>query len=152
MLQQIDHVNIVVRDLERMISFYSDVLEMKVSKRVTISGDWVEQVVGLQGVEADVAYLELPDGPRVELIFYRQPASPPSVEVSQANIQGLRHLAFRVTDIDTVVDRLRGAGTRFFSDVITVPTVQVKYDGGARKRLVYLRDPEDNLLELCEYA
>jgi hypothetical protein len=27
----------------------------------------------------------------------------------------------------------------------------VTYSGGVRKRLVYFRDPEDNILELCEY-
>jgi hypothetical protein len=32
-----------------------------------------------------------------------------------------------------------------------VPTAQVAF-AGAQKRLVYFRDPEGNLLELCEYA
>ncbi len=37
------------------------------------------------------------------------------------------------------------------SAVHRVPTSQVTYAGGAQKRLVYFRDPEGNLLELCEY-
>jgi len=152
MLQQIDHVNLVVRDLERMISFYSDVLRMEVTKQVTISGEWVGQVVGLTNVVADVVYLELPDGPRVELIAYRQPASPQPLEANQANLVGLRHIAFRVADIDAEVARLREAGTPFLGEVVTVPTTQVKYAGGAKKRLIYFRDPEQNLLELCQYA
>jgi hypothetical protein len=35
--------------------------------------------------------------------------------------------------------------------VQSVPDSQVTYAGGVRKRLVYFRDPEGNLLELCEY-
>jgi glyoxylase I family protein len=96
-------------------------------------------------------YLELPAGPRIELIYYRQPASP-APEPNQANLLGLRHIAFRVADIDAVVAQLRAADTPFHSEVSTVPSTQVQYAGGAQKRLVYFRDPEGNLLELCEYS
>ena len=152
MLQQIDHVNLVVRDLPKMIRFYVDVLGMVVSKEVTISGEWVERVVGLRDVEAEVVYLELPAGPRVELIYYRRPMSPEPSPENSAHLLGLRHLAFRVDDIEAIVSRLKQAGASFQSEVTTVPGAQVQYAGGAQKRLVYFRDPEQNLLELCEYA
>ena len=58
MLSRIDHVNIVVQDMEKMVAFYSAMLGMTVTKRVTISGDWVSAVTGLKDVHADVAYLE----------------------------------------------------------------------------------------------
>ncbi|MGH7214689.1 MAG: VOC family protein, partial [Tepidisphaeraceae bacterium] len=65
MIEQIDHVNIVVSDMEAMTRFYQHVLGMKVTQRVTISGDWIGAVVGLGNVVADVIYLEPPAGPRV---------------------------------------------------------------------------------------
>ncbi len=151
MIQSIDHVNLVVRDLQRMKIFYRDVLGFSVSKEVSISGAWIDEVVGLAGVEADVVYLDLPAGPRIELIAYRRP---PLVELTAKNsphLHGLRHIAFRVADIDTLVARLTTAEVEFFSDVKTVPDAQVTYSGGVRKRLVYFRDPEGNLLEFCEY-
>jgi len=40
---------------------------------------------------------------------------------------------------------------KFFSAVQSVPDSQVTYAGGMRKRLVYFRDPEGNVLEFCEY-
>src|SRR3954462_13249942 len=58
MLEQIDHVNIVVDNLEAMTRFYRERLGFKVTKQVTISGAWIDQVVGLNGVEADVVYLD----------------------------------------------------------------------------------------------
>jgi glyoxylase I family protein len=151
MIEQIDHVNLVVHDLEAMTAFYRDVLGFRVTKQVTISGEWVDAVVGLKGVEADVVYLDPPAGPRVELIYYRSPPGVSPSNQSTPNAFGLRHVAFRVSDIDSVVARLNQAGLRTYSPVATVPQTQVTYAGGASKRLVYFQDPEGNLLELCEY-
>jgi catechol 2,3-dioxygenase-like lactoylglutathione lyase family enzyme len=121
-----------------------------VTKQVSISGDWIDETVGLAGVLADVVYLELPSGPRIELIDYRVPKGGKSDD-NQPNTPGLRHLAFRVTGIDAFTERLKKSGVTFQSEVKSVPDSQVTYIGGVRKRLVYYRDPEGNILELCEY-
>ena len=151
MLSSIDHVNVVVTDLPRMLAFYRDVLGLTVTKQVTISGEWIGKTVGLDDVRAEVVYLDLPEGPRIELLRYISPDAVHAPGVDRPNALGLRHLAFRVDDIDAVMERLRTAGVEFFSDVQTVPDSQVTYAGGVRKRLVYFRDPEGNILELCEY-
>jgi catechol 2,3-dioxygenase-like lactoylglutathione lyase family enzyme len=151
MLSSIDHINIVVKNLEPMLRFYTETLGLKVTKRVTISGDWIGQVVGLNDVKADVVYLDLPNGPRVELIQYLNPIAPAPAGLGQSNTPGLRHMAFRVDDIDAAVTRMKKACVKFFSGVQTVPDSQVTYAGGVRKRLVYFHDPEGNLLELCQY-
>jgi len=148
---QIDHLNLVVTNLESMTAFYRDVLGLRVTKQATISGEWIGSVVGLGEVHADVIYLDFETGPRIELIRYNKPALDRSADVGKPNAPGLRHLAFRVDDIDALVARLRHAGVQFFSDVQRVPDSQVTYAGGIRKRLVYFTDPEGNLLELCEY-
>jgi len=151
MLLTIDHINIVVADLPRMMAFYRDALGLNVTKEVTISGDWVDRVVGLTGAKGDVVYLDLPSGPRVELLRYQSPIAGRPEGLGAANTPGTRHFAFRVDDIDAAVERLRRAGVQFMSEVQTVPDSQVNYAGGVRKRLVYFRDPEGNLLEICEY-
>jgi catechol 2,3-dioxygenase-like lactoylglutathione lyase family enzyme len=119
---------------------------------VSIQGEWIEDVVQLKDVRADVIYLECESGPRVELLKYVSPDGPRPAGLGQSNVKGLRHLAFRVADIDGYVARLRGAGVKFFSEVRLVPDTQVRYAGGARKQLVYFHDPEGNLLELCWYG
>ena len=148
---QIDHVNLVVSDLEGMTRFYSETLGLKVTKRATITGEWISKVVGLHDAHGDVVYLDFPSGPRIELIRYNRPAlhRPPNVDLP--NAPGIRHLAFKVDDIDAAAARLHLAGVKLFSDVQTVPDTQVTYAGGIKKRLVYFQDPEGNLLELCEY-
>jgi catechol 2,3-dioxygenase-like lactoylglutathione lyase family enzyme len=148
---QIDHVNLVVRDMAAMIAFYRDVLGMTLARQVTIDGPWIDDVTGLRAVRADVAFLEAGAGPKIELLYFHSPPATSIEGLGAANVLGLRHIAFRVNDIDRMADRLRAAGVPLLSKVHSVPTAQVAF-AGAEKRLVYFRDPEGNLLELCEYA
>lgn len=150
MLDHIDHVNLVVSDMAVMIRFYRDVLGMELSRQAAISGAWIEAVTGLADVEADVAFLAAPAGPTIELLRYRTPLATRPEGLGLANTPGLRHIAFRVRDIDGMAAALRQAGVALLGDVQQVPAAQVDY-ADVRKRLVYFRDPEGNLLELCAY-
>jgi methylthioribulose-1-phosphate dehydratase len=150
-LGQIDHVNIVVEDLDRMVRFYSEVLDLKEFRRSALQGDWVDRVVGLSGVEADVAFLESRNGTNLELIQYRRPQGGRWPDRAQANLHGLRHLAFQVEDIFGAVEAWQLCGVEFLSDVEEVPVTQMSLGDTRRKRLVYLKDPEGNLLEICSY-
>ena len=151
MLESFDHVCIVAQDINKLATFYTEALGLKVTRRVTISGPWIDQTVKLQNVTAEVIYLELPSGPRLELIEFDHPRAIRPNGLGESNTPGLRHLAFRVSNIEEVMGRLKAAGVQFFSDVQRVPLEQVNYGGGIQKRLIYFPDPEGNLLELCEY-
>jgi glyoxylase I family protein len=147
----IDHINIVVTDLEKMLTFYRDVLSLTVTKSATIEGDWIGATVGLTNVNADVVYLDFETGPRLELIRYNRPSTPRPPQIDQPNAPGLRHFALRIENIDALVERLSKANVKFFSKVQTVPDTQVTYANNIQKRLIYFQDPEGNLLEFCEY-
>ena len=150
MIERMDHVNIVVSDMATMIAFYRDVLRLRLTKQATISGAWISDVTGLSDVVADVAFLEPASGPGIELLHYRAPPGA-AAEPMQPNTVGIRHLAFRVDDIDRLVAAMKAQEVSFFSPVHGVPAAQVDY-ARERKRLVYCRDPEGNLLELCEFS
>ncbi|MHB8898731.1 MAG: VOC family protein [Thermoguttaceae bacterium] len=149
-MKQIDHVNIVVRDLPRMTAFYRDALGLRVTRQVTIRGDWIEAITRLSGVEADVVYLEPPAGPPLELIAYRSPQGSRPESLEKPNTLGLRHLAFLVDDIDAALEAARAAGAEVLAPVQVVPTGQVEF-GTRQKWIAYCLDPEGNLLELCDY-
>ncbi len=151
MIEQVDHVNLVVDDLAAMTSFYCDVLGLTLAKQITIRGPWIEAVTGLASAEADVSLLEAGAGPGVELIRYRVPEGLRPEGVGMPHTKGIRHIAFRVSDIDSAVIRLTEVGMEFLSDVQQVPTEQVDYVG-RQKRIVYCRDPEGNLLELAAFG
>ena len=72
-IRQIDHVNLVVSNMPAMIAFYRDVLGMRLARQVTISGAWIDDVTGLKDVAADVAFLETPNGPAIELLYFHRP-------------------------------------------------------------------------------
>jgi catechol 2,3-dioxygenase-like lactoylglutathione lyase family enzyme len=146
----IDHVNLVVDDMERMIVFYRDLLGLRLTKQATIRGAWIEAVTGLPPVEADVAFLEPTAGPGIELLHYRTPDGFRPAGLDRPNTKGLRHIALRVTGLDALVASLLGAGVRFLSEIQQVPDTQVDY-ADVRKRLLYCRDPEGNLIELCSF-
>src|SRR3954470_10173274 len=145
-VEEIDHVNLVVRDMARMIAFYRDAFELRLTKEVLLSGEWIDAVVGLEEVVADVVYLEPPRGARIELIHYRQPVGKYWPGNSLANSAGLRHIAFRVSNIERTINRLQALGIHMDSAVAIAPLTQVSYKDGASKRIVYLHDPEGNLL------
>jgi len=150
MASRIDHVNIVVEDLGRMTSFYQDLLGLRLVRRIRIHGDWITSLTGLEGVEAEVAYLEGAGEAGLELICYRRPKGARPQGLERPNTLGLRHLAFRVDGLDELAERVEEAGGQLVSPVREVPTEQVDF-AGRRKRIVYLRDPEANLVELCTY-
>jgi len=151
MIQVINHVNIVVTDLDRSERFYVDVLGFRATRRGHLEGAWIEAVSGLRGVRADVTFLEPPGGgPRIELIAYASPQGEAPAANSAPNTVGLRHLAFTVDDMDAAVARLEAAGVPLVGGPMEVPAGVVRHAEG-RKRLRYFLDPDDVLLELAEY-
>jgi catechol 2,3-dioxygenase-like lactoylglutathione lyase family enzyme len=152
MIRAVDHINIVVSDLERSVRFYCDVLGFVKTRDVFMEGDWIEAIVGLQGVQGKVAFVEPPGGGvRFELLEYVAPAGVALPENARPNTRGLRHVAFRVDDIAGMAARLRAAGVHLFSEPVRVPGAVVKFAAGD-KTLLYFLDPDDVILELAEYG
>jgi catechol 2,3-dioxygenase-like lactoylglutathione lyase family enzyme len=102
----------------------------------------VDRVVGLDGVRADIAMLETPDGHgRVELAKFHAPSGQGGDRHAPANALGIRHVAFSVDDIDAVVAGLRARGSELVGEV-------ERYEDSYR--LCYIRGPEGIIVELAE--
>ena len=70
---KLENVGIAVRDLEATIAFFTD-LGLTVIGRDTVSGEWTDTAVGLDGNHANIAMLQTPDGHgRLELFEYIHP-------------------------------------------------------------------------------
>ena len=94
-----ENVGIAVRDIEETIAFFTD-LGLTVLGRDTVSGEWADTAVGLDGNHAKVAVLQTPDGKgRLELFEY---IHPDAIETSPTlpNEIGMHRVAFSVDDID----------------------------------------------------
>ncbi len=86
-----------------------------------VEGRWVDRVVGLEGVRADIAIMQTPNGNgRLELAKFHSPSNQGDNRHAPVNTPGIRHVAFAVEDIDAVVVVLRrgcvaDAGAGYFS-------------------------------------
>ncbi len=151
MIRAVDHINIVVSDLERSLNFYTETLDFKIVRRARLEGDWIDKTVGLKNVSAEVAYIVSQGGePRIELLHYLSPVGGESSLRSTPNTIGLRHIALRVTDIHTVARRLEASGVTLFSEPVVVPAAAVQHDAG-QKTLLYFTDPDGVIVELAQY-
>ncbi len=136
-----DHVGIVVDDLADAVAFFVE-LGLELRGEAPVEGDWVDRVVGLEGVRAQIAMLQAPDGhARVELAKFHTPSTGGGSQRAPANDLGIRHVAFVVDDIDAVVAGLRTRGAELVGEV---ERYQDSY------RLCYVRGPEGIIVELAE--
>ena len=146
---RVNHVNIVVSDMERSLAFYVGLLGMRVTFEADLEGAWIDTVTGLPGVSARCVFCQPPEGgARFELLEYRSPPGAALHENARPNTAGLRHVAFEVDDLAAWHARLREAGVEFVSAPVTVPFGVA----GSRKRLCYLRDPDGVLVEIADYV
>ena len=151
MIHALNHINLVVSNLNRSVQFYTNLLGFKEVRRAYLEGDWIESIVGLKGVRAEVVYLLAPAGePRLELLYYESPRGELIQANSLANTIGLRHIAFQVEDIHRAIKHLKEAGVTLLSEPVAVPKSAIKHDAG-QKTLCYFFDPDGVLLELAEY-
>ena len=98
----LENVGIAVRDLEATIAFFTD-LGLTVLGRDTVSGEWADTAVGLDGNHAKIAILQTPDGNgRLELFEYIHPDAI-DTEPTLPNEIGMHRVAFKVDDIDAAL-------------------------------------------------
>jgi catechol 2,3-dioxygenase-like lactoylglutathione lyase family enzyme len=140
-IQRMDHVGIVFDDLAAATAFFLE-LGLKPQGQGQVEGSWVDRVVGLEGVRAELAMMETPDGHgRLELIKFHAPPGPGGDRHAPANTPGIRHLTFAVDDIDAVVAGLRASGAELVGEVENYEDIY---------RLCYVRGPEGIIVELAE--
>src|SRR6266536_2319056 len=131
-IQRMEHVGIVVDDLAAATAFFVE-LGLKLQGEGPVEGGWVDRVVGLEGVRAEIAMVETPDGHgRLELTKFHAPSGRGGDRHAPANTPGLRHVAFAVDDIDAVVASLRARGAALVGEV-------EQYEDSYR--LCYVRGP-----------
>ena len=151
---KIDHLNIVVADMDRSVQFYTR-LGLRPGLDTFISGAWIANVVGIQDerLKARVVFMEPEAGDtRLELIQYMTPVGRSVPANSQPNTLGLRHFALVVDDIMKTYQELLSTGVTFFSEPQEVTGNAEVAARLGRKKLVYLLDPDGVIVELAEYS
>lgn len=138
------HTGLTVRDLEVSVAFWRDGLGLVVDIEQERRGGYVEAITKEPNAYVRQAHLQDPGSPaRLELLQYVEPEG--DRLQPRPRDPGTGHVAFVCEDIDAVLARVVKAGGVPFGDVVDV-------DAGAHKgaRAVYVRAPDDHILELVQ--
>jgi glyoxylase I family protein len=126
LLPAIHHVALICSDYARSKAFYTETLGFRVIREA-------------YRTERDSWKLDLEVSPGVSLELFSFPTPPP--RPSRPEAQGLRHLAFAVPDVDTVIAALRERG---------VTCEPVRVDEFTDRRFTFFADPDGLPIELYE--
>ncbi|KSU76689.1 glyoxylase I family protein [Pseudarthrobacter enclensis] len=137
---KLENVGIAVRDLEEAIAFFTD-LGLTVLGRDTVSGEWTDTAVGLDGNHAKIAMLQTPDGRgRLELFEYIHPDAI-ETEPTLPNEIGMHRVAFSVDNIDKALAVAAKHGCHPLRGVATYKDIY---------KLSYVRGPSGIIVMLAE--
>jgi catechol 2,3-dioxygenase-like lactoylglutathione lyase family enzyme len=136
-----DHLGLVVDDLETMAVFFTG-LGFTREDLGEASGTWVDRIVGLEGTVEKLVLISAPDGTgHIELTKFTSPNSEGVPSPLPSNAYGLRHVAYRVADVNATVAAARELGYGLVGEVADFQDLF---------RLAYVRGPEGLILELTE--
>ncbi len=126
MFKKIDHVEIIPRNLERTLKFYTEILGFKIKER---------KKVGMPPLE-EIVYVEL-NGTVIELMSVQNASSIPQ-DLWRV---GYRMIAIEVENMDKAVEYLKGKGVELSAGPVAL---------GKSKR-AEIKDPDGLSIELRQW-
>lgn len=141
-IKRLDHVSVVVDDLESAIDFFTT-LGLSVAGRARVGGPWVDRINALEGIQVDIVMMRTPDGHgQLELTKFLTPELVPlEPAVAPPNALGLRSVMFTVESVDDTVARLQTKGGTLIGEVVQYEDLY---------RLCYMRGPAGIIVSLAE--
>ena len=144
MLKSFFHTGFVVKDLEKSVDFYTNVLGLQLALRMERQGEFINQVLDFPDAHIKGAMVDKGEGHQLELIQYLNPAIGPG-GISRNDL-GASHLAFFVDDLDKFYLETKERGLRFNN-----PPASLSDDHGHMlRKAMYAQDPDGNWLEFVE--
>ena len=124
-VKTLDHVTLIVKDLQRSRDFYCGLLGMREVERPAFSfaGKWFQA-----------------GNTQVHLILEHAESGPAGVSGSTPSSR-YQHFAFEIDDADAAVEALRSRSVR----IVSGP--QERPDGAIQ---LFVQDPDGHLVELCQ--
>lgn len=127
-IKKLDHVTVIVKDLEKTRQFYEGTLGLEFLESVKL-GDHI------------CHYIQLPGGQKLEFTEYLYHTQTAAYQPNERGI--IRHIAFEVDDVKALEKKIEMAGYKFHYPVGRTPELGV--DNGL------VRDPNGIELEFVEY-
>jgi catechol 2,3-dioxygenase-like lactoylglutathione lyase family enzyme len=134
-----DHVAVSVKDMEKAIAFYQDVIGLE--KVFDREFDYpIDKLIGVAGAKVRIVHMQLGESV-VELFDYYHPKGRDPLPNPQQSDFGLIHIGFRVTNFHETYRELRKRGVQFLGEPIEIrPGVFVAYFRGAEHEVCEMRE------------
>ncbi|MCR4430598.1 MAG: methylmalonyl-CoA epimerase [Tepidanaerobacteraceae bacterium] len=131
MVEKIDHIGIAVKNLNESLRVFEEILGLKSIGLETVTDQKVK-VAFIPVGESEIELLEStePDGAIAKFI--------------EKNGEGIQHIAFRVDNIEKVLEDLKAQKVRLIDEKPR------KGAGGARIAFIHPKATNGVLIELCE--
>jgi len=139
------HTCIVAKDWKALSLFYQQVFGCKpLSPEREFHGEWIDKLTGIKKVRLTRIRLAFPgykeNGPLLEITSYNTMdlGNPKLV-----NLVGLSHIAFEVEDMVETLRKVLSEGGSALGELVRVVSPE-----GQGASLIYVKDPEGNIIEL----
>lgn len=144
----VDVVGLTVSDMERALTFYTNVLPFSKVSDVELSGRQYELLSGVFGARTRIVRLRL-GTEEIELTEYLSPKGRPMPDDLRANDRVFQHIAIVVSDIEKAYQSLRMHQVEHAS---TGPQRLPDWNPNAGGiRAFYFRDPDRHFLEIISF-
>ena len=143
------HTNLVAKDWKRLASFYEEVFHcLPVGPERHNHGPKVEALTGIPGAAVRGRHLRLPghseDGPTLEIFQFEEATASSLPRINQP---GFAHIAFQVDDVEGTRQAVVAHGG---ADYGKLQILEIA--GAGTLTVIYVTDPEGNIIELQRWA
>ncbi len=147
-VNKVDAVGITVKDMNRSLKFYQDVLGFKKVSDNEFSGKEYEDLEGIFGLNIRIVRMQLGDE-FIELTDYLTTGGRSIPEDQKSNDLFFQHIAIVVSDMDKAFEQLKKFNVEYVS---TSPqTLPVTNIAAAGIKAFYFHDVDDHNLELIYF-
>lgn len=139
------HTNIISKDCTSLANFYVEVFGCeRIGKEYELYGDYLKKGANIKSAKLKGTNLKLPgyekDGPVLEIFQYDEMFE--KAEPVAANRKGFGHLAFKVDNVELILEKMIQLGGSRIGEVVR------KEFAKGTLIFTYAADPEGNLIEL----
>jgi catechol 2,3-dioxygenase-like lactoylglutathione lyase family enzyme len=147
-MKAVSHIAVGVREMDRSLHFYRDLLGLKVCL------DTTESIGGLKTLFASpvkgkrrAVYLRFEDGPHASFVVLSQnPVEVPGDAIKLDQV-GVHHFAFWVDDLRERVEKLKAAGVPILVPPIESDTVAYGEPPGKKVLTCLFQDPDGIIVQ-----
>jgi len=139
------HTNIITDDWRRLADFYIKIFDCKpVLPKRDLRGEWLDKATNIKDAHITGIHLVLPgfedNAPTLEILQYDHNLD--ALETF-SNRKGLGHIAFKVDDVEEILNRLLQHGGTQLGDLI-----ETEIPNSGHLTFVYARDIDGNIIEI----